>query len=155
MLLDSSAFPSQPSTHKVASTGLKGPPQKALARPSAYGDDGIDDSGIDIGALNGPAPPPPMHPLAKISSKTMKMRIENACNLHFATIFCSNLDKNVYLDRRAFLVFHPQDHMEETELITRWLLMHHVEVCGLWIDGSWNYFKQALLDGASGVVLVR
>lgn len=62
--------------------------------------------------------------------------------------------ENKILDRRAFLIFHPGDHSKELELITRWLLMHHVEVCSFWFDGSWDYFRQKVKAGGSGVVIV-
>jgi hypothetical protein len=43
----------------------------------------------------------------------------------------------------------------ELDLITRWLLMHHVEVSNTWYDGAWSHFRELTIDGRSGVVIVR
>lgn len=58
------------------------------------------------------------------------------------------------MSRKAFLLFHPQQHLEELDIITRWLLMHHVEVGNAWFDGSWEHFKEQILHGESGVIIV-
>jgi chromo domain-containing protein 1 len=52
-------------------------------------------------------------------------------------------------DRRAFLVFHPEQHSEELELITRWLLMHHVQIAGTHYQGAWPVFQQQIKRGGS------
>lgn len=46
------------------------------------------------------------------------------------------------LERRAMLLFHPEEHSEDIELITRWLLMHEVEVANFWYDGAWSHFRE-------------
>jgi hypothetical protein len=72
-------------------------------------------------------------------------------------MFTYNHDQNsdAISDRRAFVLFHPEDHMEELELITRWLLMHHVEVYSFWSDGAWKHFKEQIAKGGTGVIIVR
>jgi chromo domain-containing protein 1 len=90
----------------------------------------------------------------RINCTEMKNVIESACELDFEKLFRQNDKNDGHLDRRAFLMFHPKDHMEEFDLITRWLMMHHVEVCSLWLDGSWDYFLQSVMGGGTGVVLV-
>lgn len=52
-------------------------------------------------------------------------------------------------------MFEPRQHIEEIELITRWLMMHYVTVYNLWVDGSWNHFTQQILYGGSGVIIVH
>lgn len=86
-------------------------------------------------------------PLAKITCLQMKAKIEQACTLDFTDMFKS-------VDRKAFLLFHPEEHAEELDIIMRWLLMHHVEVGNAWYDGSWDYFKHQILKGGSGVIIV-
>ncbi|KAF2878196.1 hypothetical protein BDV95DRAFT_480552 [Massariosphaeria phaeospora] len=87
----------------------------------------------------------------------LKRKIEDICKLDFKIIFQYNGDglKESVLDRRAFLIFHPEDHSEELELITRWLVMHHVEVCSFWFEGSWDYFKGQISDGGTGVIITH
>lgn len=55
----------------------------------------------------------------------------------------------------AVLLFHPVDHIEELELITRWLLLHHVAVLNGWSDGFWDIFRAQMSDPAvTGTVIV-
>lgn len=58
------------------------------------------------------------------------------------------------LERRAMLLYHPEEHSEEIELITRWLLMHDVQVSNLWYDGAWTQFHQDVSEGKSGIIIV-
>jgi chromo domain-containing protein 1 len=81
--------------------------------------------------------------------------IGGACRLEFRNVFCSNSDETMYLDRRAFLLFHPDDHAEELEVIVRWLLMHHVEVYTLHVDGAWDHFQCKISEGGSGVIMAH
>ncbi|KAF2471391.1 uncharacterized protein BDR25DRAFT_303413 [Lindgomyces ingoldianus] len=81
----------------------------------------------------------------------LKHAIEEACKVDFKDMFVDN--EGNALDRRAFLVFHPEDNKMELELITRWLLMHHVEVCSIWKEGAWDYFKQQIMNGGTGVII--
>ena len=71
-------------------------------------------------------------------------------------MFGSNDGRNSgdLLDRRAFLIYHPEQHSKELDLITRWLLMHHVEVGSAWYEGSWENFKLQIVKGGSGIVIV-
>ena len=90
-----------------------------------------------------------------LSNAELKKLIGDACRLDIERIFCSNIDETVRLDRRAFLLFHPEDHAEEHELIVRWLLMHHVEVYTLLVDGAWDHFESKILGGGSGVIMAH
>lgn len=105
-------------------------------------------------------PPPPPPPIAQEITQadtvclTLKANIEQTCKLDFLNMFTRN-DGSALLDRTAFLLYHPEQHSEELELITRWLLMHHVEVSNAWYDGSWHGFRQHILKGGSGVVVTH
>ncbi|KAF2660247.1 hypothetical protein K491DRAFT_688574 [Lophiostoma macrostomum CBS 122681] len=85
----------------------------------------------------------------------MRKLIEDTCKLDFLRIFSSNDISRGLMDRRAFLIYHPDDHMEELELVTRWLLMSHVEVFNLWMPGSWDAFKDTVNRGGSGIIIVH
>ncbi|KAF2006186.1 hypothetical protein P154DRAFT_529874 [Amniculicola lignicola CBS 123094] len=89
----------------------------------------------------------------ELSSAEMKCVIEEATQLNFQKIFAGN--GTALLSRRAFLFFHPEQHAEELELITRWLLMHHVEVSNFWTDGSWGPFTNHVTRGGTGVILTH
>lgn len=86
----------------------------------------------------------------------MQKRIESVCDLNFEELFGSNnCERGIKLmDRRAFLVYHSEEHAEELELITRWLLMHHVEVSGVHFPGGWTKFQQEIKNEGSGVIIV-
>ncbi|CAO2648618.1 Nn.00g078850.m01.CDS01 [Neocucurbitaria sp. VM-36] len=94
-------------------------------------------------------------PPAKMTCLQMKAKIEQVCKLDFTDMFKSNNEDAALLDRRAFLIYHPEEHLEELDLIMRWLLMHHVEVGNAWYDGSWDNFKQQILKGGSGVIIAH
>jgi chromo domain-containing protein 1 len=85
----------------------------------------------------------------------LKTSIEQACRLDFTDMFSINVnEREVALAKRAFLVFHPEAHAAEIDLITRWLLMHHVAVSNTWYDGAWNYFREQTIESGSGIVIV-
>jgi chromo domain-containing protein 1 len=85
----------------------------------------------------------------------LKTSIEQACRLDFTDMFSINInEREVALAKRAFLVFHPEAHAAEIDLITRWLLMHHVAVSNTWYDGAWNYFREQTIESGSGIVIV-
>ncbi len=86
----------------------------------------------------------------------LMIKAASICKLNFLDMFTSNNTNQepILLDRRAFLLYHPQEHLEELEFTARWLLMHHVEVGTTWYEGSWEHFKQQILKGGSGVILV-
>jgi hypothetical protein len=90
------------------------------------------------------------------SSLNMTRDIELALKITFTDLFEWGDDgtKRIMLDRKAFLLYHPTDHTEQLDLITRWLLMHHVEVCSAWLPGGWHYYKQLVARGWSGIVIV-
>jgi len=43
----------------------------------------------------------------------------------------------------------------EFEIITRWLLMHHVQVSSASYAGGWADFQQQILKGGTGIIIVR
>ncbi|KAH7412140.1 hypothetical protein DE146DRAFT_602329, partial [Phaeosphaeria sp. MPI-PUGE-AT-0046c] len=98
----------------------------------------------------------PILPQARMSSLITKREIEVALKTEFTALFEWSDDGSdrVMLERRALLIFHPVDHQEELELLTRWLLMHHVEVSNAWFPGAWPYYKQRIIAGGSGIVIV-
>jgi chromo domain-containing protein 1 len=95
-------------------------------------------------------------PPVELSSLTAKHEIEEALQIAFTSLFQWSDDgtERIMLDRRALLLFHPVDHQEELELLTRWLLMHHVEVSNAWLPGAWYYHKEQIIAGGSGIVIV-
>lgn len=95
-------------------------------------------------------------PRVKMTCLQLNSKIEQAYRLDFTDMFtsdCNNKGKSL-MERRAFLLYHLQEHSKELEVVTRWLLMHHVEVSNAWYDGSWDKFRQHILNGGSGVIIV-
>lgn len=89
-------------------------------------------------------------------SLQMNRDIEQCYNLNVTHMFHSGIpNDDTTLDRRAMLLYHPEEHPEEVELISRWLLMHNVEVGNLWYDGAWSHFQQEICNGKSGIIIVR
>jgi hypothetical protein len=86
--------------------------------------------------------------LTKITEQNLK--------IDFVTLFeyGDNEKGKLMLDRRALLLYHPVSHAEDMEVITRWLLMHSVEVYSPWFEGCWDQFTQHLNTGGSGIVIV-
>lgn len=105
-----------------------------------------------------PPPPPPLTVLAPAGTSCQELNktIEQALQIEFADVFewGENEKGKIMLDRRAMLLYHPEDHCKELEVITRWLLMHHVEVSSVFQDGCWDYFRQQTTKGRSGVIIV-
>lgn len=114
-----------------------------------------------------PHPPPavteksPVHQVddrlaADLSCLQLKHTIEETVKIKFDDLFgwSSSGNSVSMVNRRAILLYHPEDHSEELEVITRWLLMHYVEVSSAWYNGSWDYFRQQILKGRSGIILV-
>jgi chromo domain-containing protein 1 len=107
---------------------------------------------------NGP-PIPPLQPV-KLPATSLCLRlnenIEQALKINFLDLFEWGRDEKgkIMLDRRVLLLYHPVDHAEDLEVITRWLLMHHVEVSSPWFQGCWDYYQQQLDNGGSGIVIV-
>ncbi|KNG45676.1 hypothetical protein TW65_07570 [Stemphylium lycopersici] len=103
-----------------------------------------------------PPPPPPIEfPPPEATCEKLQKRIHSVCKLDFQDMFARNDSKGAttLMDLRAFLVFHPEQHSEELEIITRWLLMHHVQVAGIHYQGAWAVFQQQIKRGGSGVVI--
>ncbi|KAF2121272.1 hypothetical protein BDV96DRAFT_563903 [Lophiotrema nucula] len=89
---------------------------------------------------------------ATLSSAELRDLIGSSCKLNFEELITY---EDELLDRRALVIFHPLDHHKECELITRWLLLHHVEVHNFWFDGAWDTFNHAIMDNGTGAVLVH
>jgi len=90
---------------------------------------------------------------ASLSCLNFQEMVGNACKLNFGELFRDEQGGKM-LAQAAFLMFHPRDHAKELELITRWLHLHHVEVRNVWLDGSWEHFKQNIIGGGTGVIIV-
>jgi chromo domain-containing protein 1 len=122
----------------------------------------IDDKDYSLSVSNQPSslsPPSPHDESTQphITCQDLKRGIEDACKLNFTEMFAYNYEghSEPVLDRRAFLLFHPEDHMEELEIITRWLLMHHVDVYSFWNDGAWARFREQIDKGGTGVLIAH
>jgi chromo domain-containing protein 1 len=99
-----------------------------------------------------PPPPPPIEfPPAKASCEQLQTKIKTALKLEYNDIFARN---GGVMDGRALLIYEPDQHAEELETITRWLLMHHVRVFSMHSTGAWDRFRQEIMEGGSGVVIV-
>jgi chromo domain-containing protein 1 len=86
----------------------------------------------------------------------MKQLLDQFMKITFTELFewGEKMTVNHLLDRRACLLFHPFRHLKSLNLITRWLLMHHVEVSSPWYEGFWDYYTQQLDKGESGIIIV-
>lgn len=88
-------------------------------------------------------------------SSHLRSRIERFWNLDIVEMFNSGVPgDNSTLERHAMMLYHPEEHEEEIELITRWLLMHGVKVANLWYDGAWGQFREDVAEYKSGVIIV-
>jgi chromo domain-containing protein 1 len=87
----------------------------------------------------------------------LKAAVDSVWKLNFEDMFASNDGgENVNLvERRAFVISHPEDHFREIDIITRWLLVHHVQVGSANYPGAWADFAQQIQQGGSGIVIVR
>ncbi|KAL5121505.1 hypothetical protein ACEQ8H_000577 [Pleosporales sp. CAS-2024a] len=96
---------------------------------------------------------------AGLSCHQTEETIGRALGVNFNDLFTWSDDgeQKKLLDRRAFLMFNPVDHQEELELITRWLLMHHVEVSGAHFAGAWEQYADMFVKdrARSGIVIVH
>lgn len=104
-----------------------------------------------------PPPPPPITNEVKIKCEQLRTAGGSVCTLDFEDMFASNGGEEAVnlLESRVFLMYHPEDHFEELEIITRWLLLHHVQVASTSYQGAWAVFKQQILQGGSGIIIVR
>ena len=92
---------------------------------------------------------------AVLRSSELRSKIESLWNLNFVEMFNSGRPGDMgILKRQAMLLYSPQDHPQEIELITRWLLMYDVEVSNLWHDGAWSKFRENVVKDKSGVIIV-
>ncbi|KAH7089551.1 hypothetical protein FB567DRAFT_466673 [Paraphoma chrysanthemicola] len=96
-------------------------------------------------------------PLVDSSCSEVKLAIAQALKVDFTDMFVWGMNESgaVMMDRRALLLYHPEDHSEELEVLTRWMMMHHVEVGSVWSAGCWDYFRQQIAKGGSGVVVAH
>lgn len=91
-----------------------------------------------------------------INTSKLSAKIEKHYNLNFDEMFRSIIPGDSQpLERRAMLLYSPEDHSEDIDLITRWLLMHDVQVSNLWYDGAWTQFQQDASEGKSGIIIVH
>lgn len=83
-------------------------------------------------------------------------RIEAALKVKFVELFERGFPTSdpLAVQRIAFLAYHPQRDTELIELLTRYLMMHEVEVCNTWYTGSWDHFKNRLLEVGEGIIIV-
>ncbi|KAI5381014.1 hypothetical protein J4E82_000213 [Alternaria postmessia] len=104
-----------------------------------------------------PPPPPPITNEVKIKCEQLRTAGGSVCTLDFEDIFASNGSEEAVnlLESRVFLMYHPEDHFEELEIITRWLLLHHVQVASTSYQGAWAVFKQQILQGGSGIIIAH
>lgn len=93
---------------------------------------------------------PPVQLPTAITCGQLNRKIEQIFKLDITKLFASNS----HVDQRAMLLYHPEDHSENLELITRWLLMHGVEVGNAWYDGAWSYFRQQITEDKLGIIIV-
>ena len=92
---------------------------------------------------------------AVLRSSELRSKIESLWNLNFVEMFNSGRPGDMgILKRHAALLYSPQDHPQEIELITRWLLMYNVKVNNLWHDGAWSKFQEDVVKDKSGVIIV-
>jgi len=102
-----------------------------------------------------PPPPPPFEaPPPKISCPSLEAEIGSVVKLNFKDMFARSDGANPFVERRAFLIYHPEQHAEELALITRWLMMHHVQIGSAHYEGAWEDFQQQIKKGGSGIIIV-
>ncbi|RMZ67211.1 chromo domain-containing [Pyrenophora seminiperda CCB06] len=102
-----------------------------------------------------PSPPPFEASPPKIMCTPLEAKISSAFNLDFKNLFTRSDGDNPFVDRRAFLIYHPEQHMEELALITRWLMIHHVQIGSALCEGAWEDFRQQINEGGSGIVMAH
>jgi chromo domain-containing protein 1 len=99
-----------------------------------------------------PPPPPPIEfPPAKAECAQLQAKIEKAYSLDYDKLFARHAG---HVDRKALLIYDSEQHAEELEVVTRWLLMHHIEVFSVRSEGAWDRFRQEIMAGGSGVIIV-
>ncbi|PZC97145.1 hypothetical protein A1F95_04945 [Pyrenophora tritici-repentis] len=103
-----------------------------------------------------PPPPPPFEaPPPKLACASFEARIGSALKLNFKDMFARSDGANPFVDRRAFLFYHPEQHAEELALITRWLMMYHVQIGSATHEGAWEHFRQQIEQGGSGIIIAH
>jgi chromo domain-containing protein 1 len=107
--------------------------------------------------LQPPPPPPPMElPPVEFTCEQLRTRINSVCKLDFEDMLSNDSEAvSNPVERRAFVMFHPRDHFVELDIITRWLLMHHVQVSSASYVGGWADFQQQVQKRGSGIIIVR
>ncbi|KAH3915015.1 hypothetical protein HBH56_083340 [Parastagonospora nodorum] len=93
------------------------------------------------------------------TSLEMKLKIEKVLKTDFSHMFQWSQDEGEksMLDRKAFLLYHPVDNQEELELMTRWLMLHHVEVRNAYFEGAWRQYAREHVEqkSSSGILVVH
>ncbi|UPX18183.1 uncharacterized protein EKO05_0008489 [Ascochyta rabiei] len=118
--------------------------------------EGVESDVAQASALFAAQGVPPMQSSTVTASSQLSRQIEQLYKLNMTKMFGSSVTSDYILDRKAMLLYHPEEHSETMELITRWLLMHKVEVGNLWYDGSWSHFQQEVVEGGwSGIIVVH
>ncbi|KAF3000883.1 hypothetical protein E8E13_007818 [Curvularia kusanoi] len=86
----------------------------------------------------------------------LRRKIGGLWDLDFVCMFNSGRpgDTNM-LARNALLLYSPQDHPQEIELISQWLLTHDVRVQNFWNDGGWVKFAESVARDKSGVIIAH
>lgn len=93
---------------------------------------------------------------ATTNTSQLNAKIEKLFNLDINEMFRSAIPGDDQpLGRRAMMLYSPEHHPEATDLITRWLLMHDVQVSNLWYDGAWTQFHKDASEGKSGIIIVH
>lgn len=93
---------------------------------------------------------------AATTTSQLNAKIERFYNLNIGEMFHSIVPGDDQpLERRAMLLYSPEEQPEDVDLITRWLLMHDVQVSNLWYDGAWTQFHNDVSEGKSGIIIVR
>jgi hypothetical protein len=93
---------------------------------------------------------------AAINTSQLNTKIQQFYNLNVTEMFLSGVPGDaIPLEPRAMLLYSPEENSEDIDLITRWLLMHDVQVSNLWYDGAWTQFQKDVSEGKSGIIIVR
>lgn len=94
-------------------------------------------------------------PPATLSCLRLEKRIREALKIDIDVLFQTNGEQRSQMScRKAMLLFHPTSHSVELEVLTRWLLMHHVEVSNAFSDGCWELFREHIGNSGCDIIIV-
>lgn len=99
-------------------------------------------------------------PIRAIQSEETESKFESQLSLDFKEMFsCNGGQKgDLIAEPNALLLYNPEQHTKEHDIITRWLSSNHVEnVFRYWtgIYDEWNGFKELILAGGSGIIVAH